>query len=163
MSRNRQSSLGGRCRQSWLVYAALAVVFARGPVPWVHSHELMAHDGPSDESFARHLRDFHAAGDVEHGWHIHWTLPWQVFTCPCQHDQAPAQERAVAVEMPLDVAQSAPVHQADPDLHAGAPPLATVDRDTAPRWGPLASCRLHFLETYLPRVTLRALFCVAQC
>jgi hypothetical protein len=67
--------------------------------------------------------------------------------------------------MPFDVAQSATVSQADVDVHAGAPPpiLQAAGCERHPRWDPLGVAGLHFLETYFPKVSLRALFCVAQC
>jgi hypothetical protein len=144
----------------------LVIVFGRGPVPWFHTHDGLAHDPRAQEALAQHLERFHSASDQdEHGWHLHWTLPWQILICPCQHDTAPAEERASALVMPQDVAQSAPVHQAERDLHGGAPPIliAAAGRDTPPRWGPLTSSGLNSLETSLPTVALRTLYCVAQC
>ncbi|HXY34142.1 MAG TPA: hypothetical protein VEI07_07935 [Planctomycetaceae bacterium] len=136
-------------------------------MPWLHNHESLAHhDGHSENALAWHMRHFHAAGDEEdHGWHIHWTLPWNIVNCPSQHDNVPAEERASALEMPLDVTQSASVSQADADAHAGFPPAAllTADRERDPGWHSPSIVGRHLLETYLPRVSLRALFCVAQC
>jgi hypothetical protein len=153
-------------RRPWLVCAVLAVVFGRGPVPWIHTHELLAQHGHSEGALAWHVQHFHPPGDDDdHGWHIHWTLPWHIVNCPCQHDTAPSEERASALEMPLDVAQSAPIDQAEADIHASAPPsvLLAHERGDRPPWDPLGVAGLHFLETYFPTVTLRALFCVARC
>jgi hypothetical protein len=153
-------------RHPWLVCAVLAVIFARGPVPWFHTHETLAHHAHSDDALAWHVRHFHAPGDEdEHAWHIHWTLPWHIVNCPCQHDPASVEEMASALGMPFDVAQSASINQADADVHARMPPLmlSVGERDDWPRWESLCVAGLHFLETYFPGVTLRALFCVAQC
>jgi len=145
-----------------VVCAALAVVLARGPIPWIHSHETMAH-GHLGDALAWHIRHFHSPGDDVDHWHIHWTLPWQILICPCQYDSSSTQERASALEMPLHVAESASVNESQPDLPDGAPALLILRQRERPRWGPLCSCRLHFLDTYSPRVTARALYCVAQC
>jgi hypothetical protein len=165
VTQGRRAKLQAHRRRSWLICAALAVVFGRGPVPWIHTHEMLAHHGHSEDALAWHVEHFHQSGDDDHGWHIHWTLPWHIVNCPCQHDNTPVEERASTLEMPFDVAQSAAVSQADVDVHASAPPpmllAAACERD--PRWDPLGVAGLHFLETYFPRVTLRALFCVAQC
>jgi hypothetical protein len=144
----------------------LVVIFGRGPVPWFHTHDGLGDDPRTQEALARHVERFHSPADHdEHGWHIHWTLPWQILICPCQHDTAPAEERASALEVPQDVAQSAPIHEAERDLHGGAPPilLPAAGRYMPPRWGPLTSSGLNSLETSLPTVSLRALYCVAQC
>lgn len=166
MKRNCTTKVVERCRRPWLVCAALAVVFGHGPVPWFHSHELMAHDTQSPDALARHLQHFHPSGDEDdHCWHIHWTLPWHVLNCPCQHDNTPLEERVSVLEMAFDVAQSSPIEKAQADIHASAPPpmLAAHERGDRPPWDPLRVTGLHFLETYLPTVSLRALLCVALC
>ncbi|HEV8072068.1 MAG TPA: hypothetical protein VGP76_30410 [Planctomycetaceae bacterium] len=165
MTQGRRAKLQAHRRRSWLICAALAVVFGRGPVPWIHTHEMLAHHGHSEDALAWHVEHFHQSGDDDHGWHIHWTLPWHIVNCPCQHDNTPVEERASTLEMPFDVAQSAAVSQADVDVHASAPPpmVLAAACERYPRWDPLGVAGLHFLETYFPRVTLRALFCVAQC
>jgi hypothetical protein len=150
----------------WLVCAVLAVVLGRGPVPWIHTHQMLADHGHSENALAWHVQHFHPPGDDhDHDWHIHWTLPWQIVNCPCQHDTTPSDERASVLEMPFDVAQSASIDQAEADRHAGAPPamLSAYERGDRPPWDPLRRIGLHFLETYFPTVTLRALYCVAQC
>jgi hypothetical protein len=165
VTEDRKAELLQRRRGPWLVCAALAVVFGRGPVPWIHTHETLARHGHFEDALAWHVRHFHQSDNDDHGWHIHWTLPWHIVNCPCQHDSAPAEERASAVEMPFDVAQSAAVIQADVDVHASSPPamLLALDGERRPRWGPQTASGLHFLETYLPTVSLRALYCVALC
>jgi hypothetical protein len=137
----------------------------RGPVPWVHTHETLAHHVHSDDALAWHVQHFHSPGDEsEHGWHIHWTLPWDIVNCPCQHDTTSAEESASALEMPVDVAQSDSVSQADAKIHAGTPPMLWTDgRANRPPWDPLGGSGLHFRESYSSRVTLRALYCVLQC
>jgi hypothetical protein len=127
---------------------------------------MLADHGHASDALAWHLLHFHSPGDDhDHGWHIHWTLPWQIVNCPCQHDNAPSEERASVLEMPFDVAQSAPIDQAEADLLAGAPPLmlSAYERGDRAPWDPLRVAGLHFLETYFPTVTLRALYCVARC
>jgi hypothetical protein len=144
----------------------LLVVFGRGPVPWVHTHETLAHHAHSDDALAWHVQHFHAPSDTpEHGWHIHWTLPWHIVNCACQHETTSCEASASALEMPFDVAQSTSIDRADADVHAKAPPptLWASDYEAYPRWGPLFGLGLHFLETYLPRVKARALLCVALC
>jgi hypothetical protein len=67
--------------------------------------------------------------------------------------------------MPFDVAQSPSISQADADVHASAPPPMLLTDGGASRlfWDSSCLPGLHFLETYFPGVTLRALFCLAQC
>ncbi|HET6323753.1 MAG TPA: hypothetical protein VFG04_03555 [Planctomycetaceae bacterium] len=166
MIRSRQKKSSERSRRTWLVCAALAVVFGRGPVPWIHSHETLARHGDSEDTLSWHLQHFHPSGDDDdHRWHIHWTLPWHIVNCPCQHDNTPTEERASVLEMPFDVAQSTPIDQAESDIHASAPPpmFWTHDHGDRPPWDPLCVAGLHFLETYFPTATLRALYCVALC
>jgi hypothetical protein len=163
VSRPRTAPDAKRASQ-WLVWAVLAVIFARGPVPWVHTHESLAHLGHSEDALAWHLSHFHAPGEGEHGWHIHWTLPWEIVNCPCQHDTAAGEEIASTHEMPLAVAQSTSVHDAVRDSQAGAPPpIHLADRDGPPRWDHRDAALLQLSQTPSSRVTLRALLCVAQC
>ncbi len=148
-----------------MICAALAVVLGRGPVPWIHTHEMLAQHGHSEEVLAWHLEHFHPAGQDEHGWHIHWTLPWNILNCPCQHDTTtPAEERASVLEMPLDVQATVNV-QTDAVSYGGAPPaiLSAVERWDRPPWDPLAVCSFSLADGRAPGVTLRALYCVAQC
>jgi hypothetical protein len=161
---NRPTTDANSRRRSWLICAALAVVLGRGPVPWLHSHEILAPEGQPDKALAWHLEHFHPAGDDEHGWHIHWTLPWNILNCPCQHDATPTDERASALEMPLD-AQATVSVQADAVSCGGAPSaiLSAVERWDRPPWDPLAADSLIPVEAQAPGVTLRALYCVAQC
>lgn len=161
---NRPTTDPNSRRRPWLICAALAVVLGRGPVPWIHTHETLAHQNHSDEALAWHLEHFHPAGDDEHGWHIHWTLPWNILNCPCQHDTTPTEERASALEMPLEVQATVSV-QTDAVSHGGAPPaiLSAVERWDRPPWDPLAAPSLSRAEARAPGVTLRALYCVAQC
>jgi hypothetical protein len=166
VTQSRTAKDSTRRRRSWLVCAAIAIVFGRGPVPWIHTHETLASHGHSEDALAWHVEHFHPSGDDhDHDWHIHWTLPWHIVSCPCQHDDTPSCERAAVLEMPFDVAASASVNQAGADLHASAPPplLSTGERGHPPSWDPLCGIGLHPLEIYSPRVTLRALYCVAQC
>jgi hypothetical protein len=148
-----------------LMCAVFAVVFGRGPVPWIHTHETLARHGHSEAALAWHIEHFHQMGDEDHGWHIHWTLPWNIVNCPCQHDNTPTEEKTSVLEMPFDVVQSTSIDHAVADAHAGAPPpmLFAVDRNGHSRWGPVAFAGFNFLETYSPGVTLRALLCVARC
>jgi hypothetical protein len=151
---------------TWMLCAALAVVFGRGPVPWVHSHDMLAQHGHSEELLSWHVLHFHHADDGdEHCWHVHWTLPWQIVNCPCQHDNTSDQERASAVEMPFDVTQTASIDQSDLDVRAPLPLaiLPASERATGPPGDWHAALGLHFLATYLPSVTVRALYCVALC
>jgi hypothetical protein len=142
----------------------LAVVFARGPVPWVHTHDTLAHLGHSEDALTWHLSHFHASGDDEHGWHIHWTLPWDIMNCPCQHDPPTNSEIASAHEMPFAVTQAVSIHDADRGAHAGTlPAILLADRDGPPQWDPRHATAMLLRQTPSSRVTLRALLCVARC
>ncbi len=153
-----------RRRRPWLICAVLAVVFGRGPVSWIHTHATLAHESDAEHSLAWHLEHFHPAGDDEHGWHLHWTLPWHILNCPCQHDTTPADERVSALEMPLDAQPTVSV-QSEAGSSCVAPPamLATVGRWDRPPWDPLASSGIQLPAPPLTGVSLRALYCVAQC
>jgi hypothetical protein len=144
----------------------LAVLLGRGPVPWIHTHETLAHHGHNEELLAWHVEHFHSPGDDDdHAWHVHWTLPWYIVNCPCQHDETAAQERMSALEMPFDVAPTASVSDAHLNAHGGSPrpPLWTAESSNPPPPDPRCFVGLRFLETYSPGVTLRALYCVARC
>jgi hypothetical protein len=148
----------------WLVWGVLAVILLRGPVPWFHRHDWLGHQDHSEAALAWHLRHFHASGEDEHGWHIHWSLPWNILKCPCQYDASADSEYAWAVKMPLDVVHTISVENADKNGHDGAPPpILTADRDGPPRWGPHDAACLTLTQTPSSRVTLRVLLCVAQC
>jgi hypothetical protein len=127
---------------------------------------MLARHGHSEDSLTWHVSHFHQPDDGDdHRWHIHWTLPWQIVNCPCQHDSSSAEERASALQMPFDVAQSVAVNEPTADVHASAPPplLMASEFNNPPPWDPLCGTSLHFLESYFPTVSLRALYCVAQC
>jgi hypothetical protein len=148
----------------WLVWGMLAVIFCRGPIPWVHRHDTLEHSGHAEEALAWHLRHFHASGDDEHGWHFHWTVPWEILKCPCHYDGTSVEEYASAIEMPLAVVHSTTVEDAQKDCHDGAPPpILTAGRDGPTRWDPHDAASLPLAQTPSSRVTLRALLCVAQC
>jgi hypothetical protein len=153
-------------RRPWLNSLALAIVLGRGPVPWIHTHETLARHGHSENALTWHLEHFHQPDDGDdHRWHIHWTFPWQILNCPCQQDTSSSQERASALQMPFVAAESVAVNDPVADAHAGAPPpmLTLGEIDNPPPRDELCGTSLHFLESYFPTVTPRALFCVARC
>jgi hypothetical protein len=69
----RNQKLPGHCRRragilvlSFFVLVALC----QTPIPWVHRHGGEEQNG----QFAEHLAAYHADGNVEHGWHVHFSM-----------------------------------------------------------------------------------------
>jgi hypothetical protein len=163
-ARTRDSKCG-RAR-SWVACIVLAASLWRAPVPWIHKHEAAAADG-STARLAWHLRNFHGTGPAQKvsGWHVHLTFPWNVLNEPLGDEDADAPKPNSVYEMPFVV--SAGVSVPDSDCDTAFSPLPTsllepglngcVDLHATSVAG------LHFLQTFPPRVPLRALICVALC
>jgi hypothetical protein len=147
---------------SWLLCSALIASLWRAPVPWIHTHHASGHH-VATASLSWHLRHFHAHGDEPGGWHVHWTLPWDVFRTP-RGDPDPAKPSpASAFEMPF-VLSACPLVSAGQES-AGPPAFLPLEREStagSPIEVPPVH-GLHFLQTYSASVPLRALICVALC
>jgi hypothetical protein len=149
------------------VCAVLAASLWRAPVPWIHSHETLEAQGLSEASLAWHLHHLHPHGS-EHaifGWHIHLTCPWDISNEPSPSQEPDSPKPRAVYDMPYLVSQAPPA--VDVDRHASSwlpAPLFCV-HGTAESLLFDARCvsGRHFLQTYPPSVSLRALICVVQC
>lgn len=149
----------------WIVCAVLAVSLWRGPVPWIHVHETLAPEGVIETLLAWHLQHFHPAGQKAYGWHVHWTLPWEIDNWPSEEKDPELPSPTWVYEMPF--ASQGPC-TVGVDQHANSSPcpaLLLLDQDSleALDLDATSVCSLHFLQTYSPSVALRALICVARC
>jgi hypothetical protein len=164
-SRNIANRPPRRRAWSWLVCAALIASLWRAPVPWIHTHQSFAAQTISATSRTRHLHLYHSHdGDEDFGWHVHLTFPWDVLDEPCGRQTPDSPEPTCAYEMPF-VASAPSADNLDASASSFAPQFTLVETGTADRVHGMISLvsGLHFLETYSPRVPLRALLCVARC
>jgi hypothetical protein len=155
---------GKQTSTRWVVCAALVASLWRGPVPWIHSHETDAHDHDSQSLLAWHLEQFHQQHPVA-GWHIHLTFPWDVFHEPRSNDNPESPRPSVVYEMPFVVTPVLSTADAHADASPGPPANLLPECRFTEVLHSLATrvSGLHFMQTYPPRVALRALICVALC
>jgi hypothetical protein len=152
-------------RSPWLC-AVLVASLWHAPIPWIHTHDAESghHHGGPRASLAWHLQHFHPDGEEPEGWHIHLTLPWDVFrTSNGKSDpESPAPEWVF--EMPFMVSDAGPA-LANHDVTLAPPALLPVDGETVAVHAPHATLvnGLHFMQTWSSSVPLRALICVALC
>ncbi|HIE96063.1 MAG TPA: hypothetical protein EYG03_26190 [Planctomycetes bacterium] len=63
----------GQCRRLAEILALsffVVVSLCRTPIPWVHRHD----GAEKNDQFAEHLAAYHADGDEETGWHVHFSM-----------------------------------------------------------------------------------------
>jgi hypothetical protein len=159
------ASTGRRSLPTRLTCLLLCLVTWRGPLPWIHEHE-MDPLAAGDHALAEHLATYHAGSHDHGGWHVHVLVPFG--RCPC------GEERE----------EPSPLH--DPLSYYGAlaapkAPAITSAHSIAPDWHELpyseAFARVHtghgasrpthpaasFLGSLLATAPLRAVTGVALC
>lgn len=150
-------------RGSWLVCALLAAALWHAPIPWIHTHDALPGNALS-ASLAWHLRHFHADGEEPHGWHMHLTLPWDMFRRPNGKTDPASPAPGWVFEMPFVNSDAPPAFADEHQTPAGTALLLPEEQSAATvclHANPV--CGLHFLQTYSSSVSLRALICVALC
>jgi hypothetical protein len=156
----------GRAR-SWIVCAVLAASLWRGPVPWIHSHEMLEAQGLPEAALAWHLRHLHPheSGHEIFGWHVHLTYPWDISNEPALPADPNAPKPRVTYDMPYVVSPAPPA--VDVDRHASSwlsvVPLYADATVAVRQMDPPSLAGRHFPAIHPPSVSLRALICIALC
>lgn len=155
-----------RRSSSSLLGALLAACLWHAPIPWIHTHDAESghdHHLPA-ASLAWHLHHFHSDGDEPEGWHVHLTLPWDVFRTPNGKPDPAAPAPGWVFEMPFTLSDGGTA-LANHDVTAAPPALLAFDRETTALHAQHATpvCGLHFMQTYSSTVPLRTLICVVLC
>ncbi len=69
----RNKKMPGQCRRLAEILALsffVVVSLCQTPIPWVHRHD----GAEKNDQFAEHLATYHADGEEERGWHVHFSL-----------------------------------------------------------------------------------------
>ncbi len=69
----RNQKMPGQCRRpagNLVLSFFVLVSLCQTPIPWVHRHDGVEKNG----QFADHLAAYHADGEEERGWHVHFSL-----------------------------------------------------------------------------------------
>lgn len=145
----------------------LCLVTWRGPLPWLHDHEVDRRLAAKDSCLSEHLAAYHAIsrGHAEHGWHLHMLLPFG--RGPCSHHE----DRSAPVRDPLSTYGTLMTKSvAVPALDAASPAwciLAMIDapgnRLAVGALYPSSPDTLSFLSGLLAEAPLCAVTGVALC
>ncbi len=69
----RNQKMPGQCRRpagNLVLSFFVLVSLCQTPIPWVHRHD----GAEKNDQFADHLAAYHADGEEERGWHVHFSL-----------------------------------------------------------------------------------------
>lgn len=165
--RTKLDRCGRRSARVRALVFVLCLVTWRGPLPWLHDHEVDQRIAAKDASLSEHLAAYHALsrGHAEHGWHVHMLLPFG--RCPCPHHE----EHSAPVQDPLSTYGTLMTKSvAVPALDAASPAWclpslldAPADRHAVAVLHPASSDALSFLSGLLAGAPLRAVTGVALC